>query len=283
MKNIKLKIDNKEVVGEKGETILQVARRNNIRIPAACYHSDLKPKSSCRLCLVSIKDRKGLHTSCSVEIEEGMEVATSSPEIKKFRKTNLELLFSQHIEQCPTCVRSYHCKLLALAKECGIEISKFKDRKSLFPKYQFGPSIIFDPSKCIDCHNCVEMCDKQGVGFLDVEENDFFWEVSPTKKENIDCVYCGQCLVHCPSGAFEEVDAIKDVENALENKNKYVVFQFAPSIRSSLGEEFGMAHESPVVDLLYKDFFKNKKTIHKICHTHYSKKEKEKIKIIKEK
>ena len=246
MKNIKLKINNKVVVGEKGENILQVARRNNIRIPAACYHSDLKPKSSCRLCLVSIKGRKGLHTSCSTEIEEGMEVATESPEIKKIRKTNLELLFAQHIEQCHGCVRKYHCRLLALAKECGIEISKFKDRKKYFPKYQFGPSIIFDSSKCIDCHNCVEMCEKQGVGFLTVKEKDSFWEVCPTEDENIDCVYCGQCLVHCPSGAFEEVSSIEDVEKALDNKNKYVVFQFAPSIRSSLGEEFGMGYGAVV-------------------------------------
>ena len=246
MKNIKFKINNKEVVGEAGETVLQVARRNNIRIPAACYHSDLKPKSSCRLCLVSIKDRKGLHTSCSVEIEPGMEVTTDSPEIKKIRKTNLELLFSQHIEQCSTCVRSYHCRLLSLAKECGIKITRFEDRKKFFPKYQFGPSIIFDSSKCIDCHNCVEMCDKQGVGFLKVEENNFFWEVAPSKEENKDCIYCGQCLVHCPSGAFEEVDAIDNVEKALADKNKYVVFQFAPSIRSSLGEEFGMDYGTVV-------------------------------------
>jgi iron-only hydrogenase group A len=246
MKNIKLKINNTEVIGEKGENILQVARRNNIKIPSACYHSDLKPKNSCRLCLVSIKGRKGLHTSCSVEIEEGMEVITDSPEIKKIRKVNLELLFSQHIEQCTGCIRNYHCKLRALAKECGIQISKFEDRKKHFPKYQFGPSIIFDSSKCIDCHNCVDMCNKQGVNFLTVEQNGSFWEVCPSKEGSKDCIYCGQCLVHCPSGAFEEVSAIDDVEKALENKNKYVVFQFAPAIRTSLGEEFGMDYGSVV-------------------------------------
>ena len=246
MKNIKFKINGKEVEGVAGETVLHVARRNNIRIPAACYHSDLEAGTSCRLCLVSISGRKGLHTSCSTLIEEGMEVTTDSPEIKKIRKTNLELLFSQHIEKCGTCVRSYHCKLLSLAKECGIKISEFEDRKKGFPKYRFGPSIIFDSSKCIDCHNCVAMCDKQGVGFLNVEENKSFWEVVPIKDPNIDCIYCGQCLVHCPSGAFEEVNAINDVEKALENKKKFVVFQFAPSIRAALGEEFGMDYGSVV-------------------------------------
>jgi NADP-reducing hydrogenase subunit HndD len=196
--------------------------------------------------MVSITGRKGLHTACSVEIEEGMEVSTDSPEIRKVRKANLELIFSQHIEKCGTCVRNYHCRLLSLAKECGIKISEFEDRKKGFPIYQFGPSIIFDSSKCIDCHDCVAMCKKQGVGFLNVEENNFFWEVKPSKEEKIDCIYCGQCLVHCPSGAFEEVGAIKDVEEALKDKKKFVVFQFAPSIRSSLGEEFGMDYGSVV-------------------------------------
>jgi len=246
MKNIKLKINGKEVEGVEGETVLQIARRNNIRIPAACYHSDLEPETSCRLCLVSIAGRKGLHTSCSVAIEEGMEVTTDSPEIQKIRKTNLELIFSQHIEKCGTCVRNYHCRLLSLAKECGIKISEFEDRKKGFPKYQFGPSIIFDSSKCIDCHNCVAMCQNQGVSFLNVEENGKFWEVIPSKEENRDCIYCGQCLIHCPSGAFEEVSAIKDVEAALGDKKKFVVFQFAPSIRSSLGEEFGMDYGETV-------------------------------------
>ena len=246
MKNIKFKINDKEVEGVAGETVLQVARKNNIRIPAACYHSDLEPGTSCRLCLVSIAGKKGLHTSCSTEIEEGMEVTTDSPEIKKIRKTNLELLFSQHIERCGDCVKNYHCHLLSLAKECGIKITEFEDRKKGFPKYQFGPSIIFDTSKCIDCHNCVAMCDSQGVGFLTVEENRNFWEVGPSKDPKIDCIYCGQCLVHCPSGAFEDVDAIRDVEKALKDKKKFVVFQFAPSIRTSLGEEFGMDYGTVV-------------------------------------
>jgi NADH-quinone oxidoreductase subunit G/NADP-reducing hydrogenase subunit HndD len=246
MKNIKFKINNKEVEGVEGETILHVARRNNIKIPAACYHSDLEPETSCRLCLISIAGRKGLFTSCSVEIEEGMDVTTDSPEIKEIRKTNLELIFSQHIEKCGNCVRNYHCRLLSLAKECGIKISEFKDRKQNFPKYQFGPSIIFDSSKCIDCHNCVAMCDKQGVGFLNVEENRNFWEVVPSKDIEKDCIYCGQCLIHCPSGAFEEVSAVSDVEKALEDKKKFVVFQFAPSIRSSLGEEFGLDYGTVV-------------------------------------
>lgn len=250
MKTIKLKINNEEVEGIEGETILQVARKNGIRIPAACYHSDLEPEMSCRLCVVSIVGKKGLHTSCSTTIEEGMEVITESPEIARARKVNLELIFSQHIKYCNGCVRNYHCKLLSLSKKCNIEFSRFEDRKRGFPTYKFGPSILFYGSKCIDCHDCVQVCRDQGVGFLEVEKKGTFLEVIPSKDKKKDCVYCGQCLLHCPSGSFDEVDSIKKVEKDLKNKNKYVVFQFAPSIRSSIGEEFGISYGKVVTNQL---------------------------------
>ena len=237
---IKLKINNIEVTAKKGESILDVAIRNGIKIPAVCRHSDLEPKSSCRLCLVSIKGINGFHTSCSTYVENGMEVTTDSPEIRKLRKINLELLFSQHIEQCNQCNWKYKCRLLSLAKDYNIKITKFNDRKKGFAEKKFGPSIVFDSSKCIDCKNCVQMCQKQGIGYLTVKEKDgFFQVVTDPKKE---CVYCGQCITHCPSGAFEEVSSVEDVEKEL--KNNYVVFQFAPAIRSSIGEEFGMPYGS---------------------------------------
>jgi iron-only hydrogenase group A len=250
MKTIKFKINNEYVEGNEGETILHVARKNGIKIPAACFHSDLEAEMSCRLCVVSIVGRKGLHTSCSTLIEEGMEVITESPEIARARKINLELIFSQHIKHCNGCVRNYHCKLLSLSKKCNIEFSRFEDRKRGFPTYRFGPSILFYGSKCIDCHDCVQVCKDQGVGFLEIEKKGTFLEVIPSKDKKKDCVYCGQCLLHCPSGSFDEVDSIKKVEKDLKNKNKYVVFQFAPAIRSSIGEEFGIGYGKIVTDQL---------------------------------
>ncbi len=234
---MKIKIDDQELECKKGEVILDVALRNGINIPAICRHSDLKPQNSCRLCLIQIKGKSGFYTSCSTKVENGMEIITESSEIKRLRKTNLELLFAQHIEQCVKCNWNRKCKLLELAREYKIEIAKFNDRKKGFPTYQFGPSVIFDSSKCIDCRNCIAMCQKQGVGFLgNKEKNGFFCTVPSSKKE---CVYCGQCITHCPAGAFEEVSSIKEVKKALKGGN--VVFQFAPAIRTSIGEEFGLS------------------------------------------
>ncbi|MCD6550473.1 iron hydrogenase small subunit [bacterium] len=235
-------INGKKIKAKKGETILEVARKNNIEIPTLCYHPDLKEKASCRICVVEIKGKNRLVTSCSTEVQEGMEILTNSRRVKKARKINLELLFSQHKEECYDCVWQNNCQLLELAKKYKVTINRFKDRKTNYPVYQFGPAIIFDSSKCIDCRNCVEICEKQGVGFLEVKEtkDHHLFKVVP-RKDKV-CVYCGQCLIHCPAGAFEGVGEFEEIEKPLNEKNKIVVVQFAPSIRTSIGEEFGMAY-----------------------------------------
>ncbi|MFA5232685.1 MAG: [FeFe] hydrogenase, group A [Candidatus Paceibacterota bacterium] len=249
-KRIKVSIDGREISCFKGQTVLEVARKNGLKIPSLCYHPDLKASGSCRLCLVSIKDRKGFFTACSTKLEDGMVIISDSPEIRKLRKINLEMLLAQHVESCRDCMRSYNCRLLALADEYDLDLSKFDDRKRNYPVWQFGPAILFKSEKCIDCRNCVEICKKQGVGFLEVEDRDSFLEVVPSKKKNKDCVYCGQCIAHCPAASFEEVDSIKDVEAALKDKKNFVVFQFAPSIRVSIGEEFGMPYGTVVTNKL---------------------------------
>ena len=240
MKQIKITINSKEILAEQGKTILEIAKENKIKIPTLCFHPDLKPGASCRICLVQIKGEKNFCTACSTEAREGMEIFTNTFEIEKARKINLELLFAQHKEECKDCVFEYNCKFLKLADKYDVKISRFADRKTKFPVYQFGPAIVFDSAKCIDCRNCVEICKQKESGFLDIEEKNGFFEVIPTKNKKIDCIYCGQCIIHCPVGAFEAVGEFEDIEKPLKAQNKFVVFQFAPAIRSSIGEEFGL-------------------------------------------
>ena len=245
---IQILINNKKIETESGKTILEIAKENNIYIPTLCYHSDLTPHASCRLCLVNIKGINNPQTSCSTIAENGMEIETENPEIAKLRKTNLELLFAQHKEECSDCVLLYNCQFLKLAKELDADIEKFSDRKKDFPIIEFGPSIVFDSSKCIDCRNCVEACANQTINYLEVGKRESFYQITPSTTRS--CIYCGQCITHCPVGAFEAKSEFEQVEEPLNNKNKILVFQFAPSIRSSIGEEFDLPDGAIVTDQL---------------------------------
>ncbi len=243
---IKITINGKIVEATEGETVLEVAERNGFFIPALCCHSDLKNKASCRLCLVEVEGK--FVTSCNLTVRDKMEVKTKSTSLDKARKINLELLFSQHREECGDCVWNLKCKMLDLAKQYGVKINRFNDRKKDYPVYQFGPSLEFDSSKCIDCRNCVEVCKDQGVEFLEMQERKGFCEIIPS--ENRDCVYCGQCIIHCPAGAFEAVGEFEESEKAFEKNNEDIILQIAPAVRSTIGEEFNLPYGSVLTEKL---------------------------------
>jgi iron-only hydrogenase group A len=249
-KKISIFINNKKYSAEIGQSVLDVARHNNIDITTLCHHPDVKIQGSCRLCLVEIKNKPGLHTSCNTQVEAGMRVVTDSKNISRAKQINLELIFSEHCEECGDCIYNQDCTIKEYAKKYNVKITKYTDRKKGYPVHKFGPALEFDSSKCIDCGLCVEVCKKEGVDFLEFKKNRKFYEVMPSCKKSKDCIYCGQCLTHCPVGAFEGVGEFEDVDKYINVKGKTVVFQFAPSIRSSIGEEFGMPVGSVVTGKL---------------------------------
>jgi len=118
-----------------------------------------------------------------------------------------------------------------------------KEEKKDYLIYQIGQTLIFDSSKCIECGNCFKICQQQGVGFLESKKEKGELKIKLSEKNNKDCVYCGQCLIHCPAGCFEAVGEFEDIEKPLNLKNKIVVAQIAPAVRTSLNEEFGLGPE----------------------------------------
>ncbi|MFA5155174.1 MAG: [FeFe] hydrogenase, group A [Patescibacteria group bacterium] len=236
---MQLKINGKTLSGRPGQTILEVALENGIKIPALCHHPDLEIKANCRLCLVEIKGRDRLATACSTPAQAGMEVSSDSPRVKRARATNLELILGAHTKKCAICLSIHDCELLRLARTYKVKTDRLTERKKARKTYRFANAVEIDGSQCIDCQNCVEACARQGINYLKVAGAGSGQEIVPDRESGNACVYCGQCALHCPAASAQEVPAWPAVLALLKDKTKITIAQFAPSIRVSLGEEFG--------------------------------------------
>lgn len=236
-------INDRKIKVLPGQTILDVASANRIKIPSLCEHPDLKVQANCRICVVEVKGHEHLMTACSTMVEEGMNIQTESARVKKARLLNLELIFAEHSKKCTNCSLRYNCELLKLANKYKVKINRFKDRKGNRKTYKFANAVEIDGTQCIDCKNCISACsDVQKINYLKMEGEGINQEVVPVKDKKIACIYCGQCALHCPVAAAQEQSAWQKVEEQIKDKTKIVIAQFAPSIRVSLGEEFGMPY-----------------------------------------
>ena len=230
----------------EGTTILDAAASVGIEIPSLCYLKDINEISACRVCCVEIEGEGKLVPSCNNVVSEGMVIHTNSPRVREARRTNVELILSQHDNKCATCVRSGTCRLQKVANDLGVlnipyppDLARGKKTfwTTTFPLYR-------DANKCIKCMRCVQVCDKvqslsvwdvSGSGSrttIDVSENRFI-------KES-DCSLCGQCITHCPTGALRERDDTAKAFAALAAPDKVTIVQIAPAVRTAWGEVFGM-------------------------------------------
>jgi len=250
-KQIKVRVDGRMYYGKEGQSILNFLTEKGFKIPALCHHPDLKIKANCRVCLVEVKGCDKLLTSCSNYIKEGMEIYTSSEKVKKARQINIELLYASHMEKCPTCSYRFDCKLLAFAKEYKLKINRFSDRKNNRATYKFGSAVEVDGSQCIDCDNCVESCQLQGISFLEKDSYGVNQEIKPVKDQKKTCVFCGQCTLHCPVAACQEQDSVLAVDKVIKEKKKIIVAQIAPAVRVSLGESFSYDYGVNVENEIY--------------------------------
>ena len=241
---VTLKIDGRTVQAEPNATVLEACMAQGIKIPTLCNLKDINNIGACRMCLVEDAKTGKLQASCVLPVSEGLEIKTSTPKVLEARRAVLELILSDHDRSCLTCKRNQTCELQALANEMGIEDIEFPGERIIKTIDELSPSIVRDNNKCILCRRCVAACAKtQGVFAIGMQNRGFKTQVGSEFGKSLNdvaCINCGQCIAACPTGALTEKDATKEVWAALNDPDKYVVFQTAPAVRVAIGEEFGM-------------------------------------------
>ncbi len=242
--SIQIIVNGKTLEAFEGETILTALSRNGIKVPTLCHMKNFMPSGACRICVVEIVGNPKLVSSCSFPVYNGMNILTHSPRVAESRKTIIELLLSNHPDDCLYCIRNSNCELQSLSKEYHVIERRIRGKKNSFKIDHSGTSIIRDPEKCILCGRCVRICEEtMGVACIDYINRGSQSVIGTTLKKSLNsssCVNCGQCIMVCPTGALTERNQVNLVQEALHQTQKVVVVQYAPSISVSLAEEFGM-------------------------------------------
>ncbi|HOB11955.1 MAG TPA: NADH-dependent [FeFe] hydrogenase, group A6 [Syntrophomonadaceae bacterium] len=242
---INLTIDGIQVTVPKGSTILQAAAQAGIRIPTLCWHPDQAVKANCRICVCEVEGNRLLQAACSTPVTEGMVVKSKTPKVIEARTMILELILSNHPQDCLNCIRNQNCELQDLAAEYFIRDNPFEYKTRGYELDRSTPSIVRDQNKCVLCRRCIDACSvTQSVYALGLENRGVSSMVVPTMGEPLiesPCVMCGQCIHACPVGAIYENEQIDELLAAIADPDKVVVTQIAPAVRVALGEEIGMA------------------------------------------
>jgi NADH:ubiquinone oxidoreductase subunit E/ferredoxin/NAD-dependent dihydropyrimidine dehydrogenase PreA subunit len=207
MDGLKIRVDDVEIKGQRGATILETAENAGIHIPTLCHHRSLSPTGSCRICVVEVEGSGRLIGSCHTPIEEGMAIHTNSAKVIAVRKANIELLMAGHTGPCLNDWKASQCELHNIASELQTGPPRFRVRKPRhYAPEDSNPYIKRDMSKCILCSRCISVCNDLAQkqifssayrGFRSKVIVDFD---SPLDKEI--CRDCLLCLEYCPTSAL---------------------------------------------------------------------------------
>lgn len=206
-------IDGKRVEADPSQTILEAARRVGIRIPTLCHDPRLKPSGACRICVVEVEGKDNLAASCATPVSEGMKVSTRSEAVLRSRRLNLELLWSNHPNDCLTCDKAGECSLQNLMYEYDVKTSRFVKQNPVPALDESNPAIYRDMNKCIMCGKCVRICDEvQGQHVWTFSDRGIKTRVSTAFEKSMQdggCVFCGHCVSVCPVGALMDKPVMK--------------------------------------------------------------------------
>ncbi len=249
-----IEVNNKHITVREGETLLAALRGHGIRIPTLCHMNRFSPTGACRLCAVEVEGKRDLVTSCSFPVEEGMKVKTNSRRVMQARKSLVELLLSNHPDDCLYCQRNGNCELQWLAEMMNVKERKYFGKKNThYPDYS-STSVARDPAKCVLCSRCVRICEEvQLVTAIDFisRGNQTMVNSAFNKGLNISsCIHCGQCIQVCPTAALTDISHQEKVYAALDKKDVRVMFMISPSVAGSVAEAMGLKVKDQPMDII---------------------------------
>ena len=241
---VKLTIDGRDVCVSRGTTVLEAAEKAGIPIPHLCFLKNINEIAACRMCVVEVEGTERLVPACNTAAADGMVVHTNSPRVRQARKTNLRLILSQHNSNCTVCVRSGTCQLQQLSHDLNIHFQPYEVQLER-SRVDLDVPVVREASKCIKCMRCIQVCDKiQGMHIWDVAGTGSRTTVDVSYNrslKNTACTFCGQCVVHCPTGALTVRDDTNRVLRALADPEITTVVQVAPAVRVAWAEAFGLS------------------------------------------
>jgi bidirectional [NiFe] hydrogenase diaphorase subunit len=229
-----LKIDDQDVGAREDQSILEAAREHGIEIPTLCHLQGLSDVGACRLCLVEVKGVSRLQSACVTMVAEGMEVVTDSERLQRYRRTIVEMLFTERNHVCSVCVSNGHCELQTLAQTLGmthVHLPYLRDMHYVDASHE---RFVVDHNRCVLCTRCVRVCDEiegahtwdllgRGTSARVITDLNQPWGASDT------CTGCGKCVHVCPTGALSEKG--KSVQEMLKRS------QFLPYLTLMRGRE----------------------------------------------
>ena len=190
---VNLTINGKAVQAREGQSVLEAARAGGIHIPTLCYHADLSPVGACRLCVVEVEKMRGLVAACTLPVSEGMVVQTNTSKVIEERKFVLEMLLTDHPNDCMICEADGGCELQDAVYEYQVAWSPHKGKRH---SYAVGadpnPFVFTDFNKCIICTRCVRACAAYcPTGSLTDKPSRGKGRAQHFTKVTTTCTYCG--------------------------------------------------------------------------------------------
>jgi NADH-quinone oxidoreductase subunit G len=213
METVTLTIDGRQVIVEKGKTVLQAAIESGISVPYYCYHPGIGIDGSCRVCIVKIEKMPKLQTSCSTVCTEGMAVSTRTPDVVEARAGVFEFLLINHPLDCPVCDKGGECPLQDFSYTFGPDLSRMDFPRRVFDgdgvrgDVDFGPTLMLNRQRCILCTRCVRfMRDVDADAQINIIDRGYGSEIATFQEEGVHSLISGNLMDVCPVGAITTRD-----------------------------------------------------------------------------